>query len=243
MADNPTEMLYAEMPSLDQARDNLYAQSQLLQQFAAGLFQVITRNLAQQQKSIAKATRPLLTTAGRAVGVQMHLLNQVTEPLLTQAQSAIAEQTIQLGNAGAEVLGMPPSTRPTAPVTPLALPRAFPAKTRPDLPAPAESPALEPAPSESPGQGETPGEEEAQVTNVVAIRKCDMDALLSAMTRPHYGPLVDAVNGLPKQVLATMTTYYGADFAAAVSDDPTNVLIALLADSTRPGLEGRLATS
>jgi hypothetical protein len=240
------DILLTNVADLDMVRDNLFSQHLEINKFLAQLYAIVTANLAEHKKMIQRVVKPLTTTAGRMLGEQQALINAVVEPLLTQAQARLAEQNIMLGNVSAELLGATPRARPTAPVEPMRLPPSVPTTPRPLRRAstttregqptdsvvgdtlagfsPADLPLSSPVPSEAPALGETTDADEGQVTNVVAIRKCDLDALLAAITKPVYNPYVDAARGLLSSDLDKLEPLFGVGFLELAGQPDTEIV-------------------
>jgi hypothetical protein len=247
---------------LDTARHNLYSQAGLLQQFAGAALGIAGARLGEQQKRLGKVTKPILTRVQRAVGYQQAGLDAVVEPLMMGAQNAISEQNIQLGMAAAlPAIGPRAFSTPAAPVRPLAVPRSVPAPASGAAAgvragAPSVSPSLTdaaivdttgPDGSGDVGAVSTPDDtsgatgvdQEETVTNVIAIRSCDLKAITDALSRPSYGPYLDAARGLLSGEESKIIGFFGDPFSDEFDRDPAGTveqLFVATARATRLGL-------
>lgn len=250
---------------LEAVHDALFRQQLGLQDFVGNVVGMAGAALGGQQKLLAKVINPLLRTADKRLNFQAANIQEVANVLRTTASTQIAEQNIQLAQS---VAALPPASRRSAtgisatasPARPFGSPAASAKTAKKDpLDADPETTGLNDSDllgtTEDTGGalagaasvGTTPdgGESEQpteDVTNVVALRSCDLRAILDAIQRPHYNPFVDSVVGLPESITTKLETYFGSSYDALLQSDPRSALDTLLDSAVSAPLEGRVIT-
>lgn len=250
---------------LEAVHDALFRQQLGLQDFVGNVVGLAGAALGGQQKLLAKVINPLLRTADKRLGFQAANIQEIANALRTTASTQIAEQNIQLAQS---VAALPPVSRRTAtgipaapsPTRPFGSPAASAKSAKKDpLDADPETSGLNDADllgtTEATGGalagaasvGSTPGSGETEqptedVTNVIALRSCDLRAILDAIQRPRYNPFVDSVVGLPESITAKLESYFGTSYDALLQSDPRSALDALLDSTASAPLEGRVIT-
>lgn len=248
---------------LEAVHDGLFRQQLGLQDFVGNVMGMAGAALSRQQKLLAKVINPLVRTAEKRLNFHAATIHDINNTLRAHASARIAEQNIQLGQS---LAALPPTSRRTvataftaaSPARPYGAPiaTAKPAKKDPldadpettglldsDLLGTTEATSNALAGATSAGTAPDSGESEQpaeDVTNVIALRSCDLKAIVEAIKTPHYNPLVDTASVLPKAIVDKLSEYYGADLSQMASANPVQALASLLAAETQGSLEGRV---